>query len=227
MRTFLPRRGGCGRPRSSAPAGTLGGSARRGPRRRGAVGGGPRARGLTKLTNGGQKRLCFRLLWFPGAPGARRPWAGPRAAALGIGWRRGHRRRGGRLGLAAALRAGGGSVLGSRFSVLGGGFGGGFAERAGTAGPRPRSARRSTRPFPATPPSRRSRPSEHLQAVVPSAYHGRHQFRSDRKPMRPMRWTAAKRHWSPASASLSVRSQVSSALAADSWWCRASSSPPQ
>jgi hypothetical protein len=59
-RFFLRRPGGCGRPGSSppapssAPAGTLGGSARRGPRRLGAVGVRPRAgsalarRGLTE-----------------------------------------------------------------------------------------------------------------------------------------------------------------------------------
>jgi hypothetical protein len=58
------------------------------------------------------EKLLFQVLWFSGAPRARPPWAGPRAAALGIG----------RLGLAAALRAGGGSVGGG--SVGGPAFGG-------------------------------------------------------------------------------------------------------
>jgi hypothetical protein len=30
------------------------------------------------------EKLLFQVLRVPGAPGARRPWAGPRAAALGI-----------------------------------------------------------------------------------------------------------------------------------------------
>jgi hypothetical protein len=113
---FTKARRGCGRPRSSAPpaprsapAGTLGGCARRGHPGRSR---GPRGRVLTKWLNGGQKSFCFRPLRVPGAPGAR-------AAALGIGWRRGHRRLGGRLGLAAALRAGGGSVGGGSVPVPG------------------------------------------------------------------------------------------------------------
>jgi hypothetical protein len=63
LQLFLRRPGGCGRPGSSAPApssapaGPLGGSARRGPRRRGAVGGGPRARRAARVTDPRARRL--------------------------------------------------------------------------------------------------------------------------------------------------------------------------
>jgi hypothetical protein len=73
--------------------------------------------------NGGQKSICFRLLWFPGSPGARRLCAGPRVAASGIGWR---------LGLVAARSRfpawGGGSV-----PVRGSDSRAGFTERGGIA----------------------------------------------------------------------------------------------
>jgi Transposase zinc-binding domain len=106
---------------------------------------------LTVVMNGGPKSFCFRPLRVAGAPGARagpgrvrgrRPWASGGGAVTGGA--------GGRLGVAAALRAGGGSVpvsgpggpavgvLGAAavrgFGTPGADSGGGFAARARTAG---------------------------------------------------------------------------------------------
>ena len=120
---------------SSAPAGTRGGSGRSPGRRPGR----PGADEVAK------RRLEKLLLQAPEGSGrarrAGRPWAGPRAAALGIGWASGGGAvtggsvtggAGGRLGVAAALRAGRGSVpvpdLGRRPSAASD-FARGFAER--------------------------------------------------------------------------------------------------
>jgi len=103
---FLRRPGGCGRPRSSAAAGPLGACARRGPRGGRSRPAGPRAHRVDERR---PEKLLFQAPVVSGrARGAGRPLASPRAAALGIGWRRGHWR----LGRAAALRAGGGLVGG-------------------------------------------------------------------------------------------------------------------